>query len=89
MNNYNTDDCNTNDWIRPSGRFLWTLSPLTPSSHSSFSIYVYTYVANSYIDGALGVWPTIYLKESIQILPNKNTNIEYGSKDNPFILSGS
>ena len=84
---YYSYGCVANDWLKPSSD-LWTLTPLSSYTNIAFDIGSAGYVYNGYnVYGSFAVWPTLYLKSSVKILPNSKQNQEYGSVDNPFILA--
>ena len=85
--NYQSD-CAFTDWLKPNRSWAWTLYPRASYYNGIFHILVEGNVERFYITARLGaVWPTIYLKSTIKILPNSNLEQEYGSIDNPFSIS--
>ncbi len=90
LGSYYYDDCYANVWLNPDkdSRKLWALMP------SSFvDSTIYTFGSNGYIDivytaeNDFTVWPTLYLKSSVKITSNPKPEQEYGTIDNPFVLS--
>ena len=79
--NYDGDNCNTNDWLKPNNH-LWTLSPISSNSIHEFLVLSSGSVgyANN-VSNARGVWPTLYLTTSTKIVDGT------GDINSPFILS--
>ena len=80
MYKYNSDSCNTNDWLKPSSN-MWTM---TPSPHSSIANYVFGVDSAGYVIGygyaynAYGVQPVVYLSSSVKIIDGN------GEKGTPY-----
>ncbi len=76
--------------MKPNNGYLWNnyLWTITSSVYIAYFIH-----SNSFVDYdldtdyAFQVWPTLYLKPTVKILPNPNSEQDYGSINNPFILS--
>ena len=81
MNKYNSDSCNTNDWLKPSSGYSWTITPSPYSSHADrvFSVYSSGYVRVNFAYIAGGVQPVVYLSSSVKIIDGN------GEKGTPFI----
>ncbi len=84
--NYKSE-CGGTDWLKPTSGYLWTQSP--NSSYSGSAFYVDSSGSvNSYdVYNAFGVWAVGYLKSSVKITSNPNPEQDYGTVDNPFVLS--
>ena len=86
MYKYNSDSCNTNDWLKPSGN-TWAMTPSPWSSHADLVFYVnssgYVNYNNAYSAG--GVQPVVYLSSSVKITENPQPDKIYGSQENPFV----
>ena len=85
---FSEDNCATNDWLKSKYGTAWTLSPSSSGPATAFSIYSSGNVVS--FEGTLianVVWPTLYLKPTIKITSNPNSEQEYGTIDNPFILT--
>ncbi len=82
---YNSDSCMAYDWLY--GDSQWTMTPAPDSlrAYNVFRVYPDGYVLGS--DARIGnaVRPTLYLKSDVAIVPNDAP--DYGSADNPFVLS--
>ena len=79
MYKYNSDSCNTNDWLSTNS-FTWTM---TPSPTSSDATYVFLVNLSGYVYGddarlALGVQPVVYLSSSVKIIDGN------GEKGTPY-----
>ena len=90
MNSYNNDKCNINDWLnlKTNSGFSWTMTPVERDgySNSSFGFYMAGNVLFYDCKNSYGIRPTAYLKSDVKIVENNNTNVLYGSKENPFRL---
>ena len=82
--NYQSE-CAGTDWLKPIDGDSWCLTPNSSYSRGAFYISLYGYVRNSGLYNK-GVWPTLYLKSTVKILPNSNPEQEYGSEENPFVI---
>ena len=82
MRNYNSDSCNTNDWLKPSIT-TWTMTPSPYSSDATdvFLVDSSGYVCNNYAYRANVVQPVVYLSSSVKIIDGN------GEKGTPFIAS--
>ncbi len=86
---YEEDNCNTNDWLKPNND-IWTLLSDSTYFNSAYRIYSSGFVSDgTSINKAYEVWPTLYLKSSVKITTNSHPEQEYGTVDNPFVLSSS
>lgn len=78
----NASDCYENDWLQPPSNICkWTISPYSPDSRGVFFVFYIGTIrqtSNYYLDA--NVWPTVYLKSTINITSGT------GSSDSPFIL---
>ena len=85
-NDYRSDNCKNNNWLKPSSGYYWTLTPNTESVNRAMMISSDGYLGNSFCMNYVGtvIAPVVYLKSSIEIVSNSASN--YGSIDNPFIL---
>ena len=85
---YNTNSCIANDWLKPNGESSWTMTPVAFFNDSRNVVFIRNvgYVINRYCGEKNEVKPVVYLKSSTRILPNPNSNLEYGSKENPFVI---
>ena len=81
------NECGGTDWLKPSSGYAWTLTPVYNYSYLSFFVENSGLIGNNGVIHDGFVWPTLYLKSSVKILPNSKQNQEYGSVDNPFILA--
>ena len=79
--------CNTNDWLKPSSGNLLTISPNSSNPVTVFNVDSTGFVAEYTVNNTNVVWPTLYLKSSVKITPNPQSEQEYGTIDNPFQLS--
>ena len=72
-------------WI---GTTHYTLTPITGEEWAEgiFLIKSDGGLAAQRLSVGFPTRPVVYLKSSTRILPNSNSKIEYGSKENPFIL---
>ena len=84
---YRSNMCANNDWLKRSSGYLLTLTPYSGSYDYVFDVYYYGLVNMSGVNYAVGVWPTLYLKSTVKITPNPHSEQEYGTVDNPFVLS--
>ena len=81
LNDYRSNDCAANDWLKPPNDFYWTLT--ASIGHGVFHIN-----SKGYVDGGgagnsfRGIAPVVYLKSDVKIVLDNNKN--YGSIDNPF-----
>ena len=73
--------CYQNDWLLPSSGYKWSLSPYSSISSIVFYVYSRGFVSNDNAYYNRGVWPTVYLKSTINITSGT------GSSTDPFILS--
>ena len=87
MNLYNSENCNTNDWLNPI-KSTWTITS-APFSTNSYNVFL----ADSSGIVTIGavylireILPVAYLKSNVKITSNPQPNKEYGSQENPFIL---
>ena len=86
MASYNSDSCIINDWLKSTSGYLWTITPVLYSGNSNHPFRV-DQVGSLGVNGcffSFGVMPVAYLKSSIRILPSSKSELEYGSKENPF-----
>ena len=81
-------ECGNENWLKPYSGDYYTLFAM------SFDYYHISYINfNGYVgpggipDRASMILPTIYLKTSVKITDNPQSNKDYGTIDNPFILS--
>ena len=85
-NNYQSE-CAGTSWLKPIEGIAWTLTPNSTVSRNSFFIFDTGDIHDGREVNYYGsVWPTLYLKSSIKILPNSKSEQEYGSINNPFVL---
>ncbi len=71
---YDGDNCNNNDWLKPSSGYLWTLMPRSSNPDYVFRINSSGGVSNGFtVLNAYGVWPTLYLKKSVTIVSGNGT----------------
>ena len=82
--NYNTE-CVEKDWLK-SKSYLWTLTMNSSYSNVAFRVLENGDVNNGYVYYLRDVLPTLYLKLSVKIIDNTQSNLEYGSIENPFKL---
>ncbi len=84
QNDYKTN-CSSNDWLKPSSSYLWTITPNSGYSYYAFSVYsagfVSSYGYSVSVTFSYVVWPVVYLKSNIQISDGE------GTFDNPYNLS--
>ena len=73
-------DCSHNDWL-VSGSIYWSISPLTSDSYNGFRMGYTGGVSYAYAYFNSNVWPTVYLKSTINITSGT------GSSTDPFILA--
>ncbi|MBR1679443.1 MAG: hypothetical protein IJ704_02245, partial [Bacilli bacterium] len=80
--NYNTNNCNSNDWLYKTSTFQWTMSPRADSSYacSLFSVYSDGYVYVGSANNEFSVQPALFLIPSISISGD-------GTPSDPFTLS--
>ena len=83
---YDKKNCGVNDWLKPNNDVLWTMTPLSSGISDSFIIVSSGFVGQAPVYSAHVVWPTLYLKPTVKITDNPQSNKDYGSIDNPFIL---
>ena len=80
--NYNTNNCNSNDWLYKTSTSQWTMSPNADSSDAVFVFYVYS-GGNVYDASACSVFsvrPALFLIPSITISGE-------GTPTDPYTLS--
>ncbi len=84
---WNQDDCYASSWLH-FGTTHYTLTPITGEEWAEgiFLIKSDGGLAAQRLSVGFPTRPVVYLKSSTRILPNSNSKIEYGSKENPFIL---
>ena len=91
------EDCYKSDWIYSSS-VVWTITPddYSLSANPIFHINGKGGLTNNGALATENIYPVIYLKSdklcydkflNFTILPNSQPDKEYGSLDNPFILS--
>ncbi len=87
MNVFFENDCFGNSWIFNKSD-IWTISPIIGPTQADggFMIRYSGSLVPSRLSLKFTVTPTAYLKSSTRILPNPNLNLEYGSKENPFVI---
>ena len=88
MKSYNTEECRTNDWLKPSWLHSWTMTPAPISNKSNHTFFIY-YGGDVSVYNTCDpfyIFPTAYLKSSFKILENLHPELEYGTIDNPFIV---
>ena len=79
--NYDSDNCGTNDWLKPSNN-LWTLSPRSSYLNNTFFVYSSGCFSSYFgVDHTYGVWPVGYLTTSTKIVDGT------GNINSPFVLS--
>ena len=80
MYKYNSDSCNTNDWLIP-GSTTWTMTPSPNSSDADdvFTVYSSGFVRYYAAFTANVVQPVVYLSSSVKIIGGN------GEKGSPFI----
>ncbi len=81
--NWDTEEeCSSNDWLKPSSSYLWTITPYSGGSIYAFSVTSSGFVDNCYnVIYSAVVWPVVYLKSSVKIIDGD------GTFQNPYILS--
>ena len=79
MFSYNSDSCNTNDWLKPSSD-MWTMTPSPNYSNAGFVLLVNSSgrVGSSNADLVGGVQPVVYLSSSVKIIDGN------GEKGTPY-----
>ncbi len=84
--NYKSE-CGGTDWLKPNNGYLWTLSSYSSNTYLAFVVYSNGPVYTSYtVRDASGIWPSLYLKSSVKIIENPQSDLEYGTISNPFVL---
>ena len=85
MYEYSGNNCFRNDWLILNN-VAWTLTPVSHSSLATCAFYISKdgYIGHGHADIDYAVRPAGYLKSTIKIVENSNDN--YGSKGNPFII---
>ncbi len=81
-----TNECGSNDWLKPSSKNQLTL---TPQSSTSSHVLIVTYNGNvNTTSGASGnmnsVWPVVYLNKNVKIVSDNTHN---GSLEQPYDLT--
>ena len=66
---------------------IWTITPDSSSVNVVFSIHTNGQAIDDTVYLKHDVWPALYLKSSVKILPNPNSEQEYGTVNNPMKLS--
>ncbi len=86
---YDSDNCKDNTWLIPANmKMVWTITPINLQNTVADFVHFSGKVFNvSSIDNDYSIWPTLYLKSSVKITPNPQSEQEYGTIDNPFQLS--
>ena len=82
---YNLGNCKESLWLYKE-KDIWLISPFSGNSYASFCVDSAGHVRYCSATESHSIWPTIYLKSTVKILPNSKPDQEYGSKDNPFVL---
>ena len=87
MSYYNDSLCTANNYLI-SNLTEWFMTPIggPTQAEGSFVKYNTGTIGPYRLSVGAEVKPVVYLKSSTRILPNPNSNLEYGSKENPFIL---
>ncbi len=85
LSNYNSYACKFSDWLTSTAE-TWTLTSVNYSSYVSLYLHPDGHIGVSGIFLTGKIFPSLYLKLSIKILPNPQPNQEYGSLENPFVL---
>ncbi len=76
-------NCSSNDWLKPSSSYLWTITPYSGDSYYAFPVDSRGYVNCRSVYNSYVVWPVVYLKSNIQISGGE------GTFENPYTLSGN
>ena len=82
--------CSGTDWLKPSSNtnLVWTITHNSSSQFSAFYLNHLGFISNTSVTrDAHAILPVIYLKSSVKILENTQFDKDYGTIDNPFILS--
>ena len=87
ISSYGNENCFEDNWLKSSEVNYYFLSPF---QSVNLARNVFVTLKNGNLEGSdtrahQDVYPTVYLKSSTRILPNPNSNLEYGSKENPFV----
>ena len=90
LDSYSLGNCAQSDWLKLIDGSVWTMTS-TPASSNSYDAFVIL-KENGNIGGyvsiaSMFVFPVAYLKSSLKILSNPQSDKVYGSKGNPFVLS--
>ncbi len=82
MNSYNSEDCGTNDWLKPGGSSSYFLTPMSSSTSSNRVFHVSStgYVGIGHCHIARWIIPVVYLKKNAKITGGT------GDKNTPFTL---
>lgn len=83
---YNWDDyieCYNNNWLKPINGYMWTLTSYSAHPVYAFLVYSNGYLRNCSVNISCGVYPTLYLSKSVQIVDNGND----GSYEKPYTLT--
>ena len=83
MNNYWEDACWNNNWLKPSSKYSWTMSPHAGSDVASKVFYAHSdgYFGSGTASDDGWVLPAVFLKSGVVI--NGGT----GTEANPYVLS--
>ena len=83
LNSWSSDlynDCKNNNWLLNHSYTQWTLTPNSKYGEYAFHIGNYGDIYMTYTSGNRIVYPSVYLKKSIQIISGT------GSRTDPYIL---
>ncbi len=85
---YDTDNCSKENWLYSDIHHYYFISPtaLPDIARNVLVVRVEGRIGGSDTKALQLVFPSAYLKSSTRILPNPNSNLEYGSKENPFVI---
>ena len=86
---YRTNNCYLSNWLKIDD-IQWTITmDINPSNYTSMVYEIEStggiYSSRNIRDASI-TSPTLYLKSSVKITPNPNSEQEYGTIDNPFQL---
>ena len=91
VENYTSLNCHKNNWLMNS-QIQWTITPRSSTDYSVFRVNLSFNDSdgNIYFNDTNfrnnSVRPVVYLSTNVKIADNPHSELEYGSKENPFIV---